>query len=410
MVVSTSWIKFLLPIFIALSASYLLIKHDDIVAVDSGFFAILTYFFYSISLVLAAMFKRGHIAMLIITNIIAYIIIQTQLQTPLSEEITFITYCLLAFLFPVSLYSIYFFKNSSFFTKRTFYYLLSIVFLISWSMMILSYYKDIAPNDTINTLLYTYPSISRLPILLLLYLLAINGISAIVLLNNNKLLSSGLYTSLIFFSTTIALFNVKNISSTSFLLNSLFQIIHIILYVRTMAYKDKLTGLYTRRVLDVDLLSLKKRYSVAMIDVDHFKKFNDTYGHSSGDDVLRLVGSRLKELGRKAKVYRYGGEEFTVVYKNMSADEAKIHLDELRESLSNYEMIIRNTETRSNNKLGVLKRKNRPIYQTVKITVSIGISEHYAKDSKVTANDILNLADEALYQAKEQGRNRVVIG
>jgi len=177
-----------------------------------------------------------------------------------------------------------------------------------------------------------------------------------------------------------------------------------------MAYKDKLTGLYTRRVLDVDLLSLKKRYSVAMIDVDHFKKFNDTYGHSSGDDVLRLVGSRLKELGRKAKVYRYGGEEFTVVYKNMSADEAKIHLDELRESLSNYEMIIRNTETRSNNKLGVLKRKNRPIYQTVKITVSIGISEHYAKDSKVTANDILNLADEALYQAKEQGRNRVVIG
>src|SRR6185436_12678910 len=75
-----------------------------------------------------------------------------------------------------------------------------------------------------------------------------------------------------------------------------------------LAFRDELTGLPGRRALDARLRSLPGRYTVAMVDVDHFKKFNDTHGHDIGDQVLKLVGARLAEVGGSGKAFRYGGE------------------------------------------------------------------------------------------------------
>jgi GGDEF domain-containing protein len=81
-----------------------------------------------------------------------------------------------------------------------------------------------------------------------------------------------------------------------------------------MAFRDELTGLPSRRALNERLAALGKRYAIAMLDVDHFKKFNDTYGHDLGDQVLKMVAARIAGVGGGGKAYRYGGEEFTVVF------------------------------------------------------------------------------------------------
>ncbi|WP_419901870.1 diguanylate cyclase [Kiloniella sp.] len=78
-----------------------------------------------------------------------------------------------------------------------------------------------------------------------------------------------------------------------------------------MAFLDELTGIPGRRALLTDMKKLGRRYSLAMVDIDFFKKFNDTHGHDVGDQVLRMVSSRLKQTGGGARAYRYGGEEFT---------------------------------------------------------------------------------------------------
>src|SRR5712691_7528491 len=81
-----------------------------------------------------------------------------------------------------------------------------------------------------------------------------------------------------------------------------------------MAFRDELTGLPSRRALDERLAGLGRHYTVAMLDIDRFKSFNDLYGHDVGDQVLRMIAARLAEIGGGGSAYRYGGEEFTVLF------------------------------------------------------------------------------------------------
>jgi len=81
-----------------------------------------------------------------------------------------------------------------------------------------------------------------------------------------------------------------------------------------MAYLDELTGLLSRRALNEYMMMLGRSYTIAMLDVDYFKKFNDTFGHDMSDQVLKMVGSKMRKVGGGGKAYRYGGEEFTVFF------------------------------------------------------------------------------------------------
>lgn len=85
-----------------------------------------------------------------------------------------------------------------------------------------------------------------------------------------------------------------------------------------MAYQDELTSLPGRRALKEYLLKLGSEYTIAMFDIDHFKKFNDTHGHDVGDQVLRMVASKLATVSGRGKSFRYGGEEFTLVFSEKS--------------------------------------------------------------------------------------------
>ncbi|MGE5128342.1 MAG: diguanylate cyclase [Sphingomonadaceae bacterium] len=172
-----------------------------------------------------------------------------------------------------------------------------------------------------------------------------------------------------------------------------------------MAFRDELTGLPGRRALEERLRALGPEYTIAMADVDHFKKFNDTYGHDVGDQVLRLVAARLAEVGGGGRAFRYGGEEFTVLFPDVAPKQALPHLEAVREAIERYRMALREEQRPKNDKKGSRRRGARRTEQSVSVTVSIGVAG--AGKRLATPAEVIKAADGALYRAKEAGRNRV---
>ncbi|OGO87082.1 MAG: hypothetical protein A2Y24_03810 [Clostridiales bacterium GWE2_32_10] len=159
---------------------------------------------------------------------------------------------------------------------------------------------------------------------------------------------------------------------------------------------DGLTKIYNRYYLN---LHLKKQiqiftektgvFSIVMFDIDHFKVFNDTYGHLHGDKVLMAVAQYVKKNIREIDtVYRYGGEEFIIHIPNLTSDMAFKQIEAIREGISKMKLY---TDT------GILTN----------VTVSFGITEFPKMSNEM--NGLIGLADKALYKAKEQGRNQVVV-
>ena len=233
-----------------------------------------------------------------------------------------------------------------------------------------------------------------------------------------------------------------------------------------LAYHDELTSLPARRAFNDALLRLEAPYTVAVVDIDHFKKFNDTYGHDTGDQVLRLVAGKLAGVTGGGRAYRVGGEEFSILFPGKSAKEVMPHLDLLRtvievatfrvrggeerrgtargqksrtsesragdssagdfrnqgfksqdsgsqdaqaQEFRNQER--RNAERRARSRRPPSPRKRpRPIAsetgnQQISVTVSIGAAEPNGRQRSV--EQVIQAADQALYRAKQSGRNRV---
>lgn len=155
-----------------------------------------------------------------------------------------------------------------------------------------------------------------------------------------------------------------------------------------MAFVDDLTGLPGRRALGHAMAELGNQYAIAMLDVDHFKKFNDTYGHDVGDIVLKKVARELARVGGGGKAFRYGGEEFTVVFSGRTAEKAQEPLEALRKRIADNKITP--------------PEKNK----AVSVTISVGVSER--DDDMTDPWGVLKRADQKLYEAKQAGRNRVV--
>jgi len=169
----------------------------------------------------------------------------------------------------------------------------------------------------------------------------------------------------------------------------------------TMAFRDELTGLRGRRALNQSMLKLGGRYTIAMLDVDHFKKFNDRYGHDVGDEVLKMVAAKMARVSGGGKSFRYGGEEFTVVFPGKHVQDALPHLEQIREAIATAEFTVRSSKRPK-------KKPEKPASagtQKVQITISIGAAEREGEARDPQA--VIKAADKALYRAKKAGRNRV---
>jgi diguanylate cyclase (GGDEF)-like protein len=169
-----------------------------------------------------------------------------------------------------------------------------------------------------------------------------------------------------------------------------------------MAYDDELTGLPARRALNEALARLRGIYTVAMVDVDHFKRFNDEHGHDVGDQILRMVGTRLAHVGGGGRAFRYGGEEFVVLFPGKDVAQARDHLEALRQTIEASPFILRAPS----------RPRRRPEVppaigprRRIAVTVSIGVAGSDGDAAK--PDDVVQLADEALYRAKQAGRNQV---
>src|SRR6185369_6728757 len=112
----------------------------------------------------------------------------------------------------------------------------------------------------------------------------------------------------------------------------------------------------SRRSLNESLQGLGRRYTIAMVDVDHFKKFNDTYGHDVGDQVLKMVARKIQDVGGGGKAYRYGGEEFTITFSGRSLADVIPHLEELRKTIAGYRLQLRGSDRPRDGRAGMEKR------------------------------------------------------
>ena len=174
-----------------------------------------------------------------------------------------------------------------------------------------------------------------------------------------------------------------------------------------LAYRDELTGLLGRRAFNM-MGGLGRQYAIAVCDVDHFKQFNDTYGHDAGDQALRMVASRLSQVGGGGRVFRYGGEEFLVVFRGRSAAQAAPFVDAVRTAIAGTAFVLRSPNRPARRPLRRAEARSYTGQQTsVKLTISIGVADRSQRHS--TPELVLDAADAALYQAKAAGRNCVQI-
>lgn len=215
-----------------------------------------------------------------------------------------------------------------------------------------------------------------------------------------------------------------------------------------LAYHDELTTLPGRRAFNDAHFRLEEPYAVAVVDIDHFKKFNDTYGHETGDQVLRMVASRLAGVTGGGQAYRVGGEEFSILFPGKSVKDVLSHLELLRQIIEASNFRVRrgqerrsapclqapaqesrtqdpgSQDTKGRNRRSAERRAQpRPPsasrkksqasaaevpevgYHEISVTVSIGAAEPNTRLR--TVEQVIQAADKALYRAKQSGRNRV---
>lgn len=172
-----------------------------------------------------------------------------------------------------------------------------------------------------------------------------------------------------------------------------------------MAFRDELTGLPSRRALNEGMMRLGSCYTIAMIDVDHFKNFNDTYGHDLGDQVLKIVAGKIAKAGGGGKPYRYGGEEFTILFPGKDIDDAIPYLEALRKAIANYKMALRASDRPKRPKSAERTRGAFRTAKSVSVSISIGVAQR--TERLATPDAVVNAADKALYRAKKLGRNQI---
>jgi GGDEF domain-containing protein len=184
-------------------------------------------------------------------------------------------------------------------------------------------------------------------------------------------------------------------------LNLLLLMRVIIKESHNIGFKDELTGLPSRRALTARLRTLGGRYSLALVDIDHYQRIKNTYGQDTGEQALKLVSSRLRRLNA-GKAYRYGTQSFCILFPGKPHKQVLKPLEGLRLTLEKTKMKLRGRNRPKDIKKGQALRSGEHLNKkNITVTVSIGVGDRRSH------NDPLSAADTALCRAKDQGRNRI---
>lgn len=373
-----------IPLFISLALGSLVFYEQKIPKV---FFSIIPYLFYAITVAILWVswhFNRNRFIFIILPLLLIYIgfiYLGGKRATDL--------FLYVSMLYPLHILLFLSLKERGLFSI---WGVLKIAFFVVEIAVVL--YFVFYPNSDIIALLKTkifttsfYP-IEDITVVIAAFVITV---MAMLLVFNRSVLynSSFLIIVLTFY---IGFYFIRTPHVKELLLLAIGIIIFILLIRESyrLAFYDELTALPGRRALIEDMAKLGIKYSFAMIDIDHFKKFNDTYGHDTGDEVLKMVASKLAEVGGGGKAYRYGGEEFVVLFPSREVDESYKSTDILRETIAKSPFVVRN------------KQSSKTIY----INISSGVVQRSSQDKDPFA--VMKRADNALYKAKKAGRNQVV--
>jgi diguanylate cyclase (GGDEF)-like protein len=221
----------------------------------------------------------------------------------------------------------------------------------------------------------------------------------------SRSLDTSLPGCIIFSFITLAWFQLPHISATLFSASGLLLIINQTHSLLNMVYRDELTQIPNRRALLRDARNAGNTYALAMVDVDHFKKINDQYGHDLGDQVLKAIAAKLCQVTGGGRAYRFGGEEFCLLFKGKTADKVTDNLEALRKIIAEYDMTARDKESRPwRQNTGEKNRGTSRSKGNIRATVSMGLSD---TNGSLDFDAVLQSADRAMYQAKEGGRNQI---
>ena len=316
-----------------------------------------------------------------------------------------LAYLLLVALVPVNYFLNFLLKERGILNQygiRRFILLAIQLYCIAW---VLEHpYPPLKEYLTFSLLKFSIFKLTAITQPLLYFILAAGLVLLIRLLQTSSILVSGILSSLIAATSALHFYQQPQLATIFIILAGLLIISSITINAYSLAYLDELTNLPSRRAMVQNISTLGKRYSIAMVDVDHFKKFNDKHGHDIGDQVLKKLASQLRQV-RGGKAFRYGGEEFTVIFPNKNISEAQVFCNELCKNVENSPFMLRNKK-RSKTKENNLKKRQREAIPLT-ITISIGLAERTTE--LATADDVIKQADNALYKAKKNGRNQVAI-
>jgi diguanylate cyclase (GGDEF)-like protein len=378
---------------------------------DTNYQLLLKYLPYALGLIviiLGQQFVQGRISMAAVNLLVGYAIIQTQLQAPLEQENIRAYFTLLSIFWPLNFFIIYWLPERKLASPFGIFLCAFISFQITAGYLFTHYLPDFSKYLEDYLALHPFQENSAhfmaqwmLPLLssVILFLMYVVLFTHTLIKRDRS--DCALLISLIASILICAWFDQAAISSVFSSSVACALLITLLINSHDLAFLDELTGLPGRRALMNELKHCGKYYCIVMADIDHFKKFNDTHGHDTGDDVLRVVAQELAKVRGGGKAFRYGGEEFTLLFKRKSAEESEPYIESIRQSIESYPLIIRDKKNRPAKKDKNSKKIQGSTTQ-VQVTVSFGIAQRQAEQK---AEDVMKSADQALYRAKEQGRN-----
>ncbi|MCW8837950.1 MAG: GGDEF domain-containing protein [Thiovulaceae bacterium] len=373
-----------IPFFVALIFAFLVYYQEKI---PSFIFDIMPYIFYVLSaivIVISWHFNRNRFLFVLFPLVLLYIGFEF---LPASKATLLFKY--ISIIFPLHLLIFLILSERGLFSL---WGNLKIAFVVLELAIIVWFveYPNSMILDIFNIKLFVFDSfpLSDVSIVVGLFILFI--MLSLVLFNHFLMYNGSFLLILISLYATLYFVKINNVIELGFIAIVLIILVLLIREAYRLAFYDELTSLPGRRALIEDMAKLGRKYTLAMCDIDHFKKFNDTYGHDTGDEVLKMVATKLANVGGGGKAYRYGGEEFTLLFPSKDVDESYIYADILRENIAKSPFVVRN------------KKSAKKIF----INISAGIVQNSAKDKDPFAT--MKRADNALYKAKDAGRNKVV--
>jgi diguanylate cyclase (GGDEF)-like protein len=367
----------LVPCFILLVSVYASLYVGQLPPLWFGILPLLPIILASVAILLAWHFNKGRVLILVLLLLIPKLYGDSNEEASLTAYLVVSCFCiaLLAFV-----------PERGFFNRFAVNRILFVVMLVSWCYAIERSWVSFAFLD--HAFLNTTVSWSTV-LLWCVLLISTSTIGFAWWLSGDTFRASGLIS-------IVSLLIIGHFASSDTQFDALLSaqfllwIWFLLMESHRMAYLDDMTKLPGRRALNEQLVGLSKWYAIAMVDVDHFKKFNDTYGHDMGDKVLKSVATQLKYFANPGRAFRYGGEEFTIVFRGKQLAEVEETLERVREGIEDALVEVFDP------------KKKQDI--DVNVTVSLGVAFATLGESP---DAVLKRADDALYQSKKKGRNRV---